>query len=315
MLRAGSAAGAEARIIRNSRGDTMQPTVLRVAGADGVVLNASEWGGDQQRGMPCILLHGLGDACCVWDEVAVDLARHRRVIAFDLRGHGDSDWDPRGRYAVEDHLHDIEAALAHLHVGRCVVAGHSLGAAVALHLAAGHPDRVAGLGLIDYGPELSPRGMGYVHAALFETPARYETADLYEARLQARYPLGTAGSIRRLAAGTARPCPAGGVETKQDPAVLQRVRARAAENAANRAAHVERLWALLAQIACPTRVIRGELSSVLPRAAAVRMAQDVLQNGRLAVIPDAGHSVMIDNPDGLREALATFLAEIDAPSE
>ena len=62
-------------------------------------LSVTEW---SRRGLPCVMLHGFGDAGCVWNYLAIRLAPRFRVAAMDLRGHGDSDWDPETRYDIEN---------------------------------------------------------------------------------------------------------------------------------------------------------------------------------------------------------------------
>jgi pimeloyl-ACP methyl ester carboxylesterase len=54
-------------------------------------------------------------------------------------------------------------------------------------------------------------------------------------------------------------------------------------------------------------VIRGAASDVVSAEVAERMAEDVLARGQLAIIPRAGHSVMIDNPEACRDALTGFV--------
>jgi pimeloyl-ACP methyl ester carboxylesterase len=66
-------------------------------------------------------------------------------------------------------------------------------------------------------------------------------------------------------------------------------------------------WEALARIPCPTLVVRGAASDVLSADVAERMAEQVLPKGSLAVVPRAGHSVMTDNPDGFRDAVAGFV--------
>jgi pimeloyl-ACP methyl ester carboxylesterase len=67
------------------------------------------------------------------------------------------------------------------------------------------------------------------------------------------------------------------------------------------------MWDALAALPCPVLVVRGAASDILSPEIADRMVEDVLQNGRLAVVPQAGHSVMTDNPSGFNEAVAAFV--------
>jgi pimeloyl-ACP methyl ester carboxylesterase len=69
----------------------------------------------------------------------------------------------------------------------------------------------------------------------------------------------------------------------------------------------EAQWKALAGIACPTLVVRGAASDILSADTADKMADDVLANGRLALVARAGHSVMTDNPEGFAAALSPFL--------
>ena len=100
---------------------------------------------------PLLLLHGLASAAHIWDLVAPTLARERRVVALDQRGHGLSD-KPDDGYDFATIIADDLAAAEALGLGaRFAVAGHSWGANVALELAARQPERVAALLLVDGG--------------------------------------------------------------------------------------------------------------------------------------------------------------------
>ena len=123
------------------------PTDRAVPG-DGLSLHARDWGGG---GRPVVLLHGLASNARIWDGVAPRLAgAGLRVVALDLRGHGDSD-QPGDGYGFETVGRDLEAALAALGLERPVLAGHSWGASVALQYAAGRAVALAGLALVDGG--------------------------------------------------------------------------------------------------------------------------------------------------------------------
>jgi pimeloyl-ACP methyl ester carboxylesterase len=65
-------------------------------------------------------------------------------------------------------------------------------------------------------------------------------------------------------------------------------------------------WSLLEKIRAPTLLLRGAESDVLDRETAEHMTR-VIPDCRLVEVPDAGHSIPLDNPTGFREAVATFL--------
>jgi pimeloyl-ACP methyl ester carboxylesterase len=123
------------------------PTGRAVPG-DGVTLHARDWGGG---GQPVLLLHGLASNARIWDGVASRLAgAGLRVVALDLRGHGESDQPPSG-YDFATQVRDLDAALAALGMERPVLVGHSWGANVALQHAADRPGTAAGVALVDGG--------------------------------------------------------------------------------------------------------------------------------------------------------------------
>ena len=95
---------------------------------------------------------------------------------------------------------------------------------------------------------------------------------------------------------------------KMDPALrgFGREQLPPEEAAAREAELVQEQWQALERIPCPTLVVRGAASDVLSPETAERMVEEALPQGRLAVVARAGHSVMTDNPDGFREAVADF---------
>ncbi len=116
----------------------------------GVTLHFREWEGPEAA-LPLLLLHGLASASRIWDLVAPVLARERRVVALDQRGHGLSE-KPHDGYDFATLVADDLAAGGVLDLGeRFAVAGHSWGANVALEIGAAHPERIAALALVDGG--------------------------------------------------------------------------------------------------------------------------------------------------------------------
>jgi pimeloyl-ACP methyl ester carboxylesterase len=100
-------------------------------------------------------IHGITGNQMTWRSVAREVAGRpgMSLLAPDLRGRGRSAALP-GPYGIAAHVADMLAILDHLGVKRAVVAGHSMGAYVAARLAAEHPERVAGLVLVDGGPSV-----------------------------------------------------------------------------------------------------------------------------------------------------------------
>jgi len=115
-------------------------------------------------------------------------------------------------------------------------------------------------------------------------------------------------AIARMARHGLRPRPGGGFERKTDPAFHQGARRMTEAEAEERERRVtQQLWEALARVPCPTLVVRGAASDVLSPDVAERMAEEVLPQGRLAVVARASHSVMTDNPEGFAEAVCAFV--------
>jgi pimeloyl-ACP methyl ester carboxylesterase len=103
---------------------------------------------------PMVLLHALGERAADWDIVSGEFSRFFRVVAIDLRGHGDSDWP--GTYSFELMRDDVLGVLDRLGLHRVILVGHSMGGTVAYLIAEEHPGRVDRL-VIEDAPPPYPR--------------------------------------------------------------------------------------------------------------------------------------------------------------
>ncbi|MEJ1161103.1 alpha/beta fold hydrolase [Prosthecomicrobium sp. N25] len=118
-------------------------------------------------GPVALLLHGGGQTRHAWRGTERRLADHGYVaIAYDQRGHGDSDWPTSGRYAFDDYAQDLTAVADQVEARwhrRPIVIGASLGG-IAGMLAEGEADRpiLAGLVLVDVTPRMDPEGVAKV---------------------------------------------------------------------------------------------------------------------------------------------------------
>lgn len=288
----------------------MQATTHRVPGSDGLELNLLEW---SSEGTPLLLVHGFSNEAHIWDDFVPTVAPFYRVLALDLRGHGESDWHPDAAYEYDDHVGDLERVLEHLGIDRVVLVAHSLGGRVSMLFAGRHPEKLAGLVIVDSAPEHDVRGSTRISldTAQNRDPS-FASAAEYEQMLVHAYPAATSGAIRRMAQHGLKERGDGRLILKMDPAMRGLVAGHEQEDlAAAIAEHHERyreeMWQALARIPCPTLVVRGAASDIMSAEVADRMVDEVLQNGRLAVVGQAGHSVMTDNPEGFAEAVGGFV--------
>jgi len=283
----------------------MEPTSLRVPATHGLTLHALEW---SREGTALLFLHGFSNDAHVWDWCAPTFAPHYRVLALDHRGHGDSDRDPEGRYDHETMARDVAAALDSLGIARVAIVGHSLGGRVAMRFAGLFPERVAGLVIVDSAPELDARGTTRIRLDVQQQDPSFASVKEYERILARQYPATRADILAKLAGHWTRARADGRIELKMDPAFMRGRRGVSEDELARWSAEeAKHLWGALEKLPCPALVVRGAASDVLSADVADKMADEVLKQGRLEVIPRAGHSVMLDNPEGFEKALAGFV--------
>ena len=267
-----------------------------------------DWG---DNGKPNLLLvHGSRDHARSWDLVAKEFCTDFRVLAPDLRGHGDSDWAAGAMYSIPEYVLDLSALIDI--VGRFPVylIGHSLGGAVVLQYAGVYPDRVKKLVSIEgYGPapdKLVPRP---AHERLrrwvenmrdFErrSPRRYSGLAAAVQRMRQANPHLSEPAAARLTLMGSNWNPDGTLVWKFDNYV------RAFSPYGFNMEDAQEIWR---QISCPTLLFRGlESWSVDPE-----------EDGRIHAIPDyrlinvadAGHWVHHDKLEIFLEETRKFLSE------
>ena len=120
---------------------------------DGISMAWALWPG---TGPTVVGLHGVTASYANFIGVADRLAGRRPLLALDLRGRGDTDKPENGPFGMAQHAHDVAAAMQGFGLRDAVIVGHSMGAYVAVALAAEHPELVRGLILVDGGLPLEP---------------------------------------------------------------------------------------------------------------------------------------------------------------
>ncbi len=284
----------------------MQPTQRRISGLDGLEINVLEW---STEGTPLVFVHGFANDAHVWDDVAPAVATHYRVLCPDMRGHGDSGRDSQAAYDPDSMTGDLECVLDALGVERLVLVGHSMGGGVSIRYAGRHPEKMAGLVIVDTAPETDRRGALRIGLDMQQSSHSYDSIADYERLLARQYPVTPAGTLSRLARVWLRQREDGRFELKLDPNLMKRHASGSVSQADERARdEAKKLqWLALEQLSCPALVIRGAASDILDPETADKMVDEVIPNAKLAVIPRAGHSVMLDNPEEFKRALCDFV--------
>jgi pimeloyl-ACP methyl ester carboxylesterase len=131
-----------------------------------------------------VAIHGLTANHTCWAPMADELTPAYRLVAYDLRGRGESDKPPAG-YSLEAHDADLLALLDRLGVARPIVFGHSLGAHIAVRFAAHHPERVERLVLFDGGFDVRAEVLDSLGPSLARLGAVFPSREVLRQRMQA----------------------------------------------------------------------------------------------------------------------------------
>lgn len=243
------------------------------------------------QGQPLVMLHGWAMHSAIWRDFAERLGQHYRVICLDLPGHGHS-------AMIEPYTLPrlAETLLAAVDTPRFALLGWSLGATVALQMAALAPDRVDHLLLLAGNPRFTgDADWPGVKPALLQDFAAQLQADTQQTLLRF-----LALQVNGLADGK--------VLLKRLKAAI--VSAPAAEQAALQAGLTILLQAdlrpELGGLRCPVTVLQGDIDTLIPKETAPAM-QTILPTLRVERFARAGHVPFLSHADALIEAICRNL--------
>lgn len=235
---------------------------------------------NQADGVPVVLIHGAGENHLVW-PIGLRRLPGTIVYAVDLPGHGKS--AGTGRSKIADYADWLASFLETLRVPAAVLVGHSMGGAIVQWLALAQPDRVAALVLVATGAKLrvAPQLLDLAQSDFL---AAVELISQWEWGPAAPEELKELGRQQLLA---------------NDPAVML---------ADYRACDAFDVREKLQAIAAPALIVAGEADRLTPLKHATFMAAQI-PHTRLSVVPEAGHMVMLEAADTVRQAIMNFLQE------
>ena len=270
----------------------------RTVGINGLTFHYTDWGGS---GAPLVMLHGLSGHAHTWDHTAAALTDRYHVLALDQRGHGDTDWAPR--YGLSPMSEDLLGFLDALDLPEVTLMGLSMGGLVAFVFTAAHPERVTRAVIMDIGPEIAPAGSANVASSLAAKDV-FSSEDEAFAQARAANPRPADATLRHRLRHNLRPLPDGTLTFKYDSALRRNPRALFDLTP-------DQLWTAWRAMACPVLLVRGDDSDVLAADTAQRMLAENA-NVSFASVPDCGHSITLDRPEGLLEAVGPWLAATTA---
>jgi pimeloyl-ACP methyl ester carboxylesterase len=268
---------------------------------DGMVLRGDAWG--PADGHPVILLHGGGQTRHSWSGTGRRLGEAGwRALSLDLRGHGESDWSPDGRYGIEPFLADL-VAIARSLSQKPVLVGASLGGIVSLLAEGESPGLARALVMVDVTPRLEPKGVERIIAFMTAQPDGFasldEAAEAVSAyRKHRSKPTDRAGLLKNLRLGED-----GRYHWHWDPAFIGMRQEGAVYEP-------ERLLEAARALTVPTLLIRGRESDVVSRDGADEFLA-AAAHARFVDVSGAGHMVAGDRNDAFSEAVVEFLGELD----
>jgi len=235
---------------------------------------------------PVVMLHGLfiGTLASWYFTAAPVLARERRVLLYDLRGHGKSD-RPANGYDVATMAGDLDAILTAVHAAEVDLVGHSYGALVALRFALDRPERVRRLCLVE--------------APL--PPSRFRELEEFAARTPDAMVTALPEGLRAVVVGGGR----------KAARLLESLDFLATKTSllSDLGREPDLDDATLGRLRCPVLCVYGDRSSC--RAVGERLAR-VVQGARLEIL-SGGHFLPLEAPGPLTRTLAEFLDTAPEP--
>ena len=259
-----------------------------VEGAAGNRIHGLDFTGD---GPMLVCLHGVTGNAWNWHAVALGVRAHRRVVALDFRGYGESQWSPTHDYTTADHVADLVGVVEAVSGGSPVdLIGSSWGALVAIQYAAEHPDHLGRLIVVDVEPSFEQG-----ETDLFPRPRDHADHDDVRAAVQRTYPNAPAEMVEVVAATCFGPVEGGRLAPKHDPYFFDRWPFRSDDH-----------WDRLARIQAPTLHVHASDSFV--RAEVMAEMDRLTPESRLVEIGGSTHVVPVDNPSALVDSLVPFLA-------
>lgn len=267
-------------------------------GADGLKISADSWG--DTNGPLVLLQHGGGQTRHAWKDTGETLgAAGYHAVAFDARGHGDSEWSADGLYGQDIMVKDLECIIQELGGQRPVLVGASMGGGTSL-VAVGedHVDATA-LVLVDIAPKIEIDGVGKIQDFMNQKPEGFKSLEEVAEAIGNYQPHRTAPKNLKGLAKNVRLATDGKYRWHWDPKFRT-----SRHDVVKREA---RLTACANNLTLPTLLVRGGLSDVLSEAGAQSFLK-LCPHSEYVNVTGAGHMVAGDHNDIFAQSVIEFLS-------
>jgi len=269
--------------------------VERYITVDGLRIHYLDWtrAGDEHK-PPLLVLHGISRLARCYDHIAPHFTDRYRVIAMDMRGHGDSGWHPQGAYLVEDYVQDVEGLVQQLGLRDLVLWGASTGGRVVQVFAGMHPHLTKAVIVEDVGPERPKEVSSRRSGRMAREQLGWASIDELVGVLQAQYSRTPEARIRYLALHNSKPVEDGRIILKRDPAI-------------EKGFIPTELWRFVKRIRAPIIYILGGASTIVPPQTQEELRR-TLPHVQIVTMPGLGHYPSDDDPAGFVAIVDPFLA-------
>jgi non-heme chloroperoxidase len=267
-------------------------------GAGGLTIAGDSWG--DPKGPLVLLQHGGGQTRHAWKGAGAHLGKAGyHAVAFDARGHGDSEWAPDGNYTQDAMVEDLLCVVAALSDPRPVLVGASMGGGTSLTAVGEDRIDATALVLVDIAHRVEPEGVKNIRAFMGQKPDGFESLEEVAEAIASYQPHrkrknnldGLAKNVRLAANGKYR--------WHWDPAFHAGIR--------NVELREKRMEACARNLALPTLLVRGGLSDILSEEGA-REFVALCPRAEFVNVTDAGHMVAGDRNDIFANAVIEFLS-------
>ena len=272
-------------------------------GADGLQIAGDAWG--PRDGRLALLLHGGGQTRHAWKGAGETLGRAGyRAVAYDARGHGDSDWAPDGDYEVDRMVDDLVGVIEALGGEAPILVGASMGGGTCL-LAVGEARLdAAALVLVDVAPRIEPEGSRKIQEFMNQKPDGFDSLEEVAEAIANYQPHRPRPRTLDGLAKNVRLGPNGKYVWHWDPA---RRRSRVGI-----VAYRARLSECADRLSLPTLLVRGGLSDVLSEEGAQSFLAQCA-HAEYVNVANAAHMVAGDRNDIFAASVIEFLARVAPP--
>ncbi|MFX1319165.1 MAG: alpha/beta fold hydrolase [Promethearchaeota archaeon] len=244
----------------------------------------------QGQGQPLVFIHGWAASHRFWKYQIPYFAENHQVIAYDLRGHGDSEQPERG-YQVSAHVDDLKILLAKYQIASPVLIGHSLGGMIALQFALDQstiPRALVLVGTSSHPVDSLKRSIQFSFLRFIIRLSRNRAAKFTEKEL---------------------------FGPDVDPQLVEWVNAESLRTPTHVILEILQdvkkfnLTARLSDLNIPVLIINGEFDSATTPNSATQM-QQLLPQAQIQVVNGAGHNCMLEKPLAFNSILISFLGEL-----